>query len=421
MNHATRIGAAVLPCVVAGLLAAAPLAAASAASRAVPAAGTSPPGAAATATPVPAPTRTAAVTPSAAPRHTPTASAQSPKPSATPRPQTSRAQRAHPHRKPWPVTLTVRTVPALPDVRLMIDGQLLTTDANGRASHTEEHNFDQHTLTLVDAAIGGQDRRYRFVRWSGQRDPDQAYQPTVTGLPMRADLTVTAAFAVQYRVSARFVDGQGRPVDPGTISTVTLKTDTGAVLNLPTSGTTWLDGALPRYQKSALVTGQVRYSLQSVVLGGANVVDAGRQRLEPGSNPTPTFTLQFHDLTIRAHDALFHSAVGDTVELTYPDGTVRTAAFGPDHTATLHHLPRGEYAVRLKGVHGMALAQHLVLSKDTTVDLTVVGRADLAALGTALALFAVGMLLFGRAGLRGYLRSIPRRLRRSLQNGPAVT
>lgn len=431
MNRTAGIVAPLLPYVVVGLLASAPLAATAASSDPVPAvapsqppaAATAQPPAAVTATPVPSPTRTPPVTPSATARPAPTASA-APKPrvtSAAPPQHTTGAPRPHPHRKPWPVTLTVQTVPALPNVRLTLDGQPLTTDANGRASHTEEHNFDTHTLTLMDTAVSSPDRRYRFVRWSGQRDPDQAYRPTVTGLPMRADVTVTAAFAVQYPVTVRFVDGQGRPVDPGTIGAVTLKSDTGAMLNLPTSGTAWLDGVLPKYEKSALVTGQVRYSLQSVVMRGTNVVDAGRQQLEPGSNPTPTFTLQFHDLTIQAHDALFDGAAGSTVALTYPDGTVHTAAFGPDHTVTLRRLPRGPYSVRLKGAHGVTLAEHLVLSRDAAVDLTVVSRADLAAIGAAAALLAVGMLLLGRTGLRRYLRSIPRRLRRPPREGAAVT
>lgn len=435
MNRVARIVAPLLPCVVVGLLATAPLAATAASSDPVRAVTPSQIPAAAAATPLPTPTPTPSVTPSATVGPAPTASAAprpsvTPKPSVAPKPSTKSAApprhaagapRPHPHREPWPVTLTVQTVPALPNVRLTVDGQPLTTDANGRARHTEEHNFDKHTLTLVDTSVSGPDRRYRFVRWSGQRDPDQAYRPTVTGLPMRADITVTAAFAVQYPVTARFVDGNGRPVDPGTISTVTLKSDTGAMLNLPTSGTAWLDAVLPRYEKSALVTGNVRYSLQSVVMRGANVVDAGRQQLEPGGNPKPTFTLQFHDLSIQAHDALFHSAAGSTVALTYPDGTVRTTAFGPDGTVTLRGLPRGSYSVRLKGAHGITLAEHVVLSKDTAVDLAVVSRADLAAIGAAAALLAVGMLLLGRTGLRRHLWSIPGRLRRPAREKAAAT
>jgi hypothetical protein len=314
----------------------------------------------------------------------------------TPDPSTAGPLRAHPHRQPWPITITIQTVPALPNVRFTFDGQPLTTDATGRATRTQEHNLDKHTLTLVDTSMTTPSRRYRFARWSGQRDPNQAFRPTVSGLPMRANYAMTAAFAVQYPVSARFVDNQGHPVDPASISAVTIKCDTGEVIDLPKTGTTWLDESLPTYQQSALVAGHLSYSLQSVVLNGTSAVDAGRQRLDPGATATPTFTLQFHDLTIRAHDALFHGAVGRQAELTYPDGTARSFAFGPDHTATVRHLPRGSYTVRVKGVSGVAFAEQLNLSKDKAVDVTAINPTDLVILGTVLSVLAAGLLLVGR-------------------------
>src|SRR6476659_3295115 len=47
----------------------------------------------------------------------------------------------HPHRKPWPITLTLNTVPALPGVHFTFDGHVLVTAANGRATYTAEHDF----------------------------------------------------------------------------------------------------------------------------------------------------------------------------------------------------------------------------------------------------------------------------------------
>jgi len=45
-------------------------------------------------------------------------------------------KRPHPKRKPWPVTVTVQTVPALAGVRFTFDNTVVTTDANGVASFT---------------------------------------------------------------------------------------------------------------------------------------------------------------------------------------------------------------------------------------------------------------------------------------------
>ena len=74
---------------------------------------------------------------------------------------------------------------------------------------TEQHNFSAHTLTLADTKLSASGRRYTFVRWAGQRDPDQAFRPTVQGLPMRADYTVTASFAVMCPVSPRLAQQDG--------------------------------------------------------------------------------------------------------------------------------------------------------------------------------------------------------------------
>lgn len=333
----------------------------------------------------------------------------------TPSPSGPQPSRSHPHRKPWPVTLTIATVPPIPNVRLNFDGVPLSTDAAGRVTVTQQHNFGTHVLTLVNSSIGRADHRYRFERWSGQRDPDQAYQTTVNNLPMRANYTVTAAFAVQYLVRPRFIDNQGRPVDPSTITAVTLRSDTGAVIDLPRTGGLWLDGALPSYQKSSLVTSHLTYTLQSVVISGANTVDAGRQRLDPAANAAPAFTLKFADLTIRAHDALFDRGVGTQAELTYPDGSIRTVTLGPDHTVTVPHLPRGSYTVVIKGAAGIAPAQKLALSKDIDVDLTIVSDMDLAVVTAAVLVVALGLLLLGRiTRVRRYLRTMISRLR-----GPA--
>jgi hypothetical protein len=319
--------------------------------------------------------------------------------------------RPHPHRKPWPITITIQTVPALPNIRFTVDGKTLTTDAHGKAAYTMEHNFQRHTLALVDASVDTADRRFRFARWAGQRDPNQAFRTTVTGLPMRANYTVTAAFTVLYPVNARFVDQNGSPLQLAQVSAVKIRDDDGNLLDLPTSGTVWLDGQAPTYHKSALQIQNVSYSLQTVMVDGTNVVDAGKQRFQPAVATNPTFVTQFHDLTIKAHDALFGGAIGDAVRVTYPDGTVHTVPFGPDHTATLDNLPRGQYSVDVTAPGGVAFSQQLRLSRAGSLDIIVVSRGDQVTVVLALLLLAVGLLVVGRARIR---RALVRQLRRGV-------
>ena len=309
-------------------------------------------------------------------------------------------RRPHPHRRPWPITVTLQTVPALKGIRLSWDGQVLVTDASGRASVTAEHNFSQHSVTVLDRAVDTPTQRYRFLRWAGQRDPWQAFRTTVTALPQRANYTITAGFSVQYPVSATFVDEQHRTVDPAPISTATIRTDTGAVLGLPTSGPIWLDGLTPVYAGSVLHVQPATYSVQSVTVSGGNTVDQGRQRFQPADRQPLVVETKFFDLTVRAHDILRRTRTGKAAVVTFPDGSTRRVAFGPAGYATLTDVPRGHYSVDLDGT-GSTLPAQVNLSRDAAVDVAVATRGSLVALALAGLGLAVGLVLLGgrRRGL----------------------
>jgi hypothetical protein len=302
-------------------------------------------------------------------------------------------------RGPWPVTVTVQTVPALRDVHLTFDGMRITTDAAGRASYTGMHDFSGHALTLVDTAIDTPHRHYRFARWSGQRDPDQAFRTSVQGLPLRANYTVTAAFTARFPITASVTDQHGKPIAADRVSEVTVRSDAGSSRRIPVGRTVWLDGLLPVYRKSVLTTRTISYSLQSVVVGGTNTVDAGKQRFTPARTGKAVFIAQFHDLTVTAHDAMLSGRSGSAAEVTMPDGTVRTVPFGPDRTATLRGLPRGHYHVDVRA-GGVTSGQELRLSKDRAVDIEVLSRWDLAVFVAAALVTAVGLVVAGRAAAR---------------------
>jgi hypothetical protein len=302
----------------------------------------------------------------------------------------------HASLQPWPVTITIRTVPPLAGVRFTFDGSVIVTGAHGEASHTERHNFGQHTLRLAHTRIHRPGRRYRFVRWAGQRDPNQAFLPTVHGLPMRASYTVTAAFAVDCPVTPHFSYQQGGPLDPARISAVTLRTSTGQERALSTVGTTWLACQEPVYRDGTVSVRSVRYSVQTIMVGGTNVTSAGAQRFEPDTSPRPTLVGHFHDLTITAHDALFGGPTGSEAVVTMPDLSVRTLALGPGHRITLSSLPQGEYQVEVKAGSSQISGQSVRLSHDQVVNLTAVSPADLATVGGALIAIMAGLPLLSR-------------------------
>lgn len=325
------------------------------------------------------------------------------------------AKRPHPKRKPWPVTLTVQTVPATPGIVFTFDGQRLVTNASGTASYTREHDLRSHSLTLLTTALDTSQQHLRFDRWAGQRNPDDTYLTKVTGLPMRQAYTVTAAFSVQYPVSARFTDQHGNPIGTSRISGVRLRGDSGQPVQLPTSGSVWLTGLSPKPVKGTLGLAPVSYSLQQLTVDGAQVADAGKQTISPSSSATRArhgavvLVGQFHDLTVTAHDALFAQATGSTAYITGPDGTTRQVPLAAGHSVTLSGLPRGHYTVSVRAGGGIVVNQEIELSQDHTSDVSVISTEDLGTMGGALVLTA-GVLLLGRMrGLRLRLRPLERK------------
>ncbi len=313
-------------------------------------------------------------------------------------------------RKPWPITMTLKTVPALAGVRFTVDGQQLVTGANGMTSYTAQHDFASHRLSIISDSVTTADKRYKFHRWAGQRDPNQAFLRTVSGLPMRANYVVTAAFTVQRQVQPRVVRQDGGALDPAEVQKMEVRSDIGERVELRLGKPTWLDEVRPAFHHGALSAEPAYYSLQSVIVRSSNVVDAGRQRFTPASTRNPTFTTQFHDLVITGHDAIFKTKLGTSATVTFPDGGKLTVPLNAEHTARLTNLPRGTYTVTIEAGRGIVGVQQFSLSRDKVADLIVITALDLVLLLGLLLGIAVGLLVIGRQYWR-QLASRPRRRR----------
>jgi hypothetical protein len=312
--------------------------------------------------------------------------------------------------QPWPITITIRTVPALPGVRFLFDGTPLVTGSGGSTSVTERHNFSAHTLTLAQTQLTAGQRRYAFVRWAGQRDPDQAFRSTIRGLPMRANYTVTASFGVSCRVSPRLVEQNGTAIASSQVSKITLRDSLGQPAELSPSGASWLRCAWPVYRDSLLYSRDLEYSVQAMLVGGSNVVHAGVERFTPTRTPDPTLTGFFYSLTITAHDALFGGATGSYALLTMPDHAVRRVELSSGHAATVGNLPQGNYQVAVKEGGASIPSQTVRLSRDQTANLAAISTADIAVVAGALVAGVAGIPLVSRTRRQRLLGFLARRL-----------
>ena len=297
-------------------------------------------------------------------------------------------------------TLTIRTAPPLAGVRLSLDHTVVTTDESGVASVTQERGSQAHTLTLLDTNVETTDKKYAFTRWVGQRDPDQAFVPTLDSLSLRDDSALTAAFTVQHAITPDFVDQNGQAIDPALVTSAAARSDTGAVVNVTPTGTTWLEGTRVVSRPNGVEIRNTSYSWQTVVVAGTNVVDAGRQSFSPATTPDVTVVGQFHDLTITGYDAMLGYPTGREAVLTFPDGSVRTEPLDGASTATFTHLPRGTYQAKVTAGSSVVGDHQVRLSRDITLLVPVISPVDLAILLGAFLMVAVGLVLVGRRSVR---------------------
>ena len=294
-----------------------------------------------------------------------------------------------------PVTLTLATVPATPGAVFLLDGQALPTDRTGSVKITLAHSFEGHRLAIRTTTVRTGDRESRFVRWWGQRRHEQDLSPTINGLQLRRDLRVQAAFEVHQEVRFRFTDQSSRGVPSQRVTSVTLRSDAGNDQTIRGATATRLLSVRPVLQDSTLLAHPVLYSVQSVVIDGSNVVNAGAHQFRPTQRTDLTLALLLRRMHLRPRDFVFGHPVGSAVEVTYPDGRLHRYGLDPDGTLALEDLARGEYLVRVDAP-GYSPGRPVALSRNQDVPLPVVTRLNFALLGAILVALALGLVVLGR-------------------------
>ena len=274
---------------------------------------------------------------------------------------------------------TVVTVPRVAGFRFSINGARYQTGPDGAVNLVRSRcklTYRLHVLTPTMPL--GQGRQVRFARWSGE---------------FNGESLLFARFDTYSLVRFTFQEGTGRPIDRRLLGVVTLKSDVGQIVHLPTDADRWW------LQSSRVVAGlNIRptyWTVQSVPADGSNVVTASKIKFFPGRTSSVRITLLYFSLTLRVKDRLFGWPVGSSVELRFPSGHRALYHLGPDGRLSLPSVPRGIYALRVNGPV-VKVWRPVALSRDQDVALDTLSYLDVAVLGGFGLLIIIGPLVAGR-------------------------
>jgi|GEM_PF-832168 len=311
-----------------------------------------------------------------------------------------------------PAVLEIRTVPALSGVLVEAAGQQYFTGPDG--SVTIPFDEPGSYQISVSRSVITPNLHATFARWN-----DDSFAATRTILVPKHRI-LQAGYDTETTIHYRFVDLDGRPVDPTRIERIVLKSSVGEVRELSVAGNTdtsqlvQASRAIPTH--AGLAVSPVQWSIEAVMVHGTNVVNRKQQRFYPFEERDWTITLLLYSAEFTVRDTLLGLPVGRAVRLTYPDGSSELVPLSEGH-GEVHSLPRGDYQVEAVGTFGWSPRAPVALSRNQPVDLTVISGIDILLVLTLVTASAVALVLAGRPQLR-YVRHRLARVDRSRDAPP---
>ncbi|WP_374967713.1 hypothetical protein [Terrabacter sp. BE26] len=303
-------------------------------------------------------------------------------------------------------TVNIVTVPPVPGAAFIFDGRPVVTDRQGIAHITVPAGKRGHTLAVKSTHIQQAGSDYSFVRWWRTGHHTQDYERTLTGLKVRKNLTIKAAYRASFTVTYGFADPAKRAVAHSRVAAVEFRGDNGQTVTATGAGTVRLLGIRPVNSSGTLVAKEIKYTVQRVQVDGSNVVRVNQQPFVPSQKQTVTISLLLLGAHFRTRDFLFGSPVGTTVLLTYPDNTTKRVPLDALGQADVAGLARGNYTVRVEAP-GIAFTRPVALSRNQYVDLPVVTYRDLGVVGGMAVLVLGSLLAVKLLRLRSRRRTVP--------------
>jgi hypothetical protein len=146
----------------------------------------------------------------------------------------------------------------------------------------------------------------------------------------------------------------------------------------------------------------LRYTVESVRIKGANVVNAGQQRFRPSETPRFPVQVLLYAARFKTRDAFFGFPLGSAVRLTFPDGRVERHELAKNGELVLRSLPRSDYEVTVDAP-GFSFSRPVSLSRNQVVELEILSYLDIGLSMFVFAAFMVGLPLIRRPELRARL------------------
>jgi hypothetical protein len=293
-------------------------------------------------------------------------------------------------------TVEIVTTPPTPSARFALDGTPLVTDARGAVRIALPRSSVPHRFELLNPSIDAPDATAKFVRWHGQQNSDQGYTPVLDGVRIDHTLHLRVAFQVSRSVRFAFVDQAHHPVDPRRITSLVLRSDTGRSQSLRPDAAVRLVSVRPSAGDGQLVARDATYSVQSVTIDGANVVNVGEQRFRPSQLNRPLeVVVLLRSAHFRVVDRLLGTPVATVVRLTYPDGRREEHPTDANGEVVLENLARGAYTVTAAG-QAYAIDKQVTLSRSQFVDLPVLSYTDALIGGAVAVVLLAGLVALGR-------------------------
>lgn len=292
-----------------------------------------------------------------------------------------------------PARTAIYTVPPVPGLKFVLNGQTYVADENGVANVEVNTSgvFDLEVLPIDESTLPS-NIRMEFARWNDNvfTQKRKVYFPR--------DRRLEVGFTVSYQVNQQFFDSEGDPVDPSRVDSMTLR-GVGNTFTFDKAGPIWLPAnRLTRRIGERLDSEEILYYFREIIVDGANVVNKSEQRFQIRPDDVWPIEVLLYSARFSARDAMFRFPIGKGIELTYPDGHQEQFLFTDTENAevVVPGLARGSYSARIIGAGGSAPPTPVHLSRDQNVELLMLSYLDLALIIGIPLLIALTFFLLGR-------------------------